>query len=233
MPYWEKHYRIKGFLHFRTDIGDGVRSAILFHHCHGNCLQTCLPFPSLAEHGYGEDTEEKTSYTVEELKAYLTEEKLWHSSGPLGINFMGAEPLRELSLCYELARHVKTMGMHLQVETCGHISADALERMRPLTDLFVFRLFSPIPRLHRPFRGFSYEIVRNRMYFLDQKRYPYRIQIPVVAGLNHHAAGAFATVIKELRCCKSVILDFRHSGMKEAEITEYRNAFKKHGIPLY
>lgn len=233
MLQWEKHYRIHGFLHFRTDIGDGVRSAIMFRHCQGDCRRACLPFPAIPEHAFGEDTTEKLSYTKDELKAYLTEEKLWHSSRPLGINFMGAEPLRELSLCYDLACHVKKLGMHLQVETCGHVTEDALVRMRPVTDLFLFRLLSPIPRLHRPFRDYSYERVWRRMHFLDQNNYPYRIQIPVLQGLNHHAAGAFAAVIRELKNCKSVVLDFRHSGMNTEEIALYRTAFKKHGIPLY
>ncbi|MBQ4036673.1 MAG: hypothetical protein IJC84_00940 [Clostridia bacterium] len=233
MLYWNKHYRIQGFLHFRTDIGDGVRSAILFRHCQGDCHCACLPYPFIPEHAYGEDAAEKLSYTVAELKAYLTEEKLWYSSGPLGINFMGAEPMREADLCYDLARHVKKLGMHLQVETCGHVSEDVFKRMRPVTDLFLLRLLSPIPHLHRPFRDYSYEQVWSRLCFLDQSDYPNRIQIPVIQGLNHHAAGAFATVIMEMKNFKSVVLDFRRSGMSDEEIAQYRAVFKNYGIPLY
>ena len=67
--------KIQGFLHYRTDLGDGVRTGVVFSGCTEDCAEICSPYRFLEEHGFCEDTAEKKEYTAEELLSYLLEEK--------------------------------------------------------------------------------------------------------------------------------------------------------------
>ena len=43
--------KISGFLHYRTDLGDGVRTGVVFSFCRENCSKICLPYDFLQTFG--------------------------------------------------------------------------------------------------------------------------------------------------------------------------------------
>ena len=102
---------IDSFLHYRTDIGDGVRTGICFHNCQAKCSEFCLPKNALPEHDFFGDSLEKQWYSVRELLSYLEEEKKLMPSQPLGITLMGQEPLRDYWFCNDLSIGISDLGM--------------------------------------------------------------------------------------------------------------------------
>ena len=85
--------RIQGFLHYRTDLGDGVRTGVVFSDCSEPCEHICCSYHFLPEHEFCEDTLEQKRYTAEELILYLLEEKTMYYAAKLGVTFW------EESLC--------------------------------------------------------------------------------------------------------------------------------------
>ncbi len=225
--------RILGFLHFRTDLGDGTRSGVYFDSCSGNCHRSCTPSVFLKEHQFCGDTPERNEYTEDELIAYLLEEKKWCYTKKLGISFLGKEPLADPLFCYHVGEGIKRAGMDLQIWTCATCDQTAFDQVRSVTDLFVVNFFTPVPGLHRPFCGFSYNAVLERIYYLDRKAFPYRVRIPILPGINHSSPTALIAFLNSLKNMKSVILDFSHSGFSSEEIKNFRNRFLEKGIILY
>jgi len=226
--------KIKGFLHFRTDLGDGIRTGIVFDSCRGSCDGFCSPFRLIREHPFAEDSLEKDCYSPQELIEYLKEEKMWCFSKPLGITFLGKEPMAHTSFCREVSRGIKELGMSLQVYTCGLCPFYAYDTMYENVDLFIFNFFTVHPKLFRTYhRGYSLDDVMEKVYYLDRKRLPYRLRIPVVSKLNDTYPSVLADFCLGLKNVKSVILDFSLSGFSDEQIRQYRRSFLEKGVILY
>ena len=225
--------QILGFAHFRTDIGDGMRSGVYFNSCHGTCFKTCVPFSFLPEHPFAEDTEEKHFFTESELIEYLREEKTWCYTRPLGISFLGREPLADPFFVRRVGEGVKALGMNLHVWTCATCSPTSFDMMYGVADLFVVNLFSPIKGRHCPFNGFSFQQVVDNLFYLDRKQFPYRIRIPVLKGVNDDCPGALAGFLASFPHMKSLILDFSFVSFTEEEKKAYRSPFLRQDIVLY
>ncbi len=225
--------RILGFLHYTTELGDGTRSAVVMDSCPGNCSRLCAPYRFVKEHSFGGDLMEKSLYSAEELVAYLKEEKLLCYTKTLGITILGKEPLSAPLFCRDVALGVRELGMNLHLHTCLHCDQTALDLLYGLVDLFCINFFTPVPGRHHPFKGYSYDRVRENLSYLDRKGFPYRLRIFVVKGINDDSAVALLQLVKQLNKMKSLILDFTHSGLSEEEQHRYRAAFLSEGIILY
>ncbi len=225
--------RILGFLHYTTELGDGMRSAVVMDSCLGNCSHLCAPYRFVKEHSFGEDLLEKNQYSAKELVSYLKEEKLLCYTKPLGITILGKEPLADPLYCREVALGIRGLGMNLHLHTCLHCDQTAFDLLYGLVDLFCINFFTPIPGRHRPFKGYSYDRVRENLSYLDRKGFPYRLRVFVVKGVNDDSAVAIMQFVKALISMKSLILDFTHSGLNEEEKRRYRSVFLSEGIILY
>ena len=126
--------KISGFLHYRTDLGDGVRTGVVFSSCRENCSKICLPYDFLPEHNFAQDTQEKNLYSEDEMIAYLLEEKTLCYTKKLGISFLGAEPLSDPFFCKSVAKTLREEGMDLQIHTCGMCSLASYDFMDYPTD---------------------------------------------------------------------------------------------------
>lgn len=221
------------FLHFRTDLGDGLRTGVFFHTCAHSCTRFCLPNRFIREHAFGSDPLEAMFYNEEELIRYLKEEKVWCYTKKLGISFMGCEPLADPRFCYRVACGVKESGMDLQIHTCAAVSETGFDMLYGVADLFIINLFSAVDFGNKPFPEYSSRGVMERIWYLDERGFPYRLRIPVLRGINEKQSIVLSDFVSKLKCLKSVILDFSLSDLTEEEKAEYRYPFQKRDVILY
>ncbi len=229
----ERKKFIYGFAHYRTDIGDGVRTAVYFGNCLGACHEVCMKFKRIKEHDFVDDTKEKYMYSASELVEYLREEKALFPSKQLGISFLGMEPLSDYDFCERVAFGIKKLGMTLQIATCGFCDPFDYSAISGLCQLFYFRMFSPIPGICPPVPGYSFDRVWDNLIHLERRKISYRLYIPVIQGLNTNTAEGFSAVASSMRSMKSVVLDFTRSGFSEEEKAEFKNHFYRRNVVLY
>ena len=225
--------RIRGFLHYRTDLGDGVRTGVVFSDCSEECGAVCETFRFLPEHDFSEDTLEKSEYTSSELIAYLLEEKTMYYAKPIGITFLGKEPLRDPFFCREVALGLKQVGIGLQIYTCGMCSMTSFECLDGLVETYVLRVFlssffsSENSVFHRG------EQVRRAIDYLERRGTPYRICLPISSSCTVESAEAFSDYLLTLSGVKSVILDFSVQPLASDLKDALKSVFLKKRIPLY
>ncbi len=225
--------RIKGFLHYRNDLGDGTRSAVVFSSCQGECPGLCASFVPLKRHDYFSDTPEKTEYTAEEMIAYLKEEKVLCYTKSLGISFLGKEPMNHPEFCRKVALGLRDLGMNLQITTCASYPSYYLDMMFGLVDPFVVNFFTLAGHLYSPYPEYDHSLVRENLHYLDRHSFSYRVRIPVINGVNTTQGAALAEYLSNFENCKGVLLDFDHSGLGDKAVLSYRKAFLERGIILY
>lgn len=229
----ERKRFIYGFAHYRTDIGDGVRTGIYFGDCPGGCNEACMNFKRIKEHNFVDDTKEKYLYSADELVEYLREEKMLFSSKTLGISFLGREPLSDIDFCLKTALGIRKLNMTLQIATCGSCDPYYYSAIKDWCELLYFRMFAPIPGIRPPVPGYSFERVWDNLLFLERKKIPYRLLIPVIRGMNTNTAEGFSAVASSMRSMKSVVLDFSYSGFSETEIYKFKKEFYRRNLTLY
>ena len=222
---------IAGFLHYRTDLGDGVRTGVVFSFCREQCGRFCKNFQFLSEHSFSLDTQEKSRYSEEEMISYLREEKTLCYTQKLGITFLGAEPLQDPFFCKNVAKALKEMDMNFNIYTCGMCSLSAYDVMDDLVDLYVLRFLSPVPDPNGNYPDPKFPL--GALSHFEKRGYPYRVLIPVTAGVNTQHAKEFAQLLSNKEKLKSVILDFSLSALSPEEISDYKNAFLKEQIVIY
>ena len=224
--------KIQGFLHYRTDLGDGVRTGVVFGECTETCLKHCDSYRFIPEHDFAEDTLELTEYTPEELVEYLREEKVMYYARKVGVTFLGKEPLRDPFFCEEVAKGLFEAGVSLQVITCGMCSMTAFERLVGLVEMYILRVFPPFAPVDGAVFARANQ-ARQVIAFLEAHKTPYRLLIPITTTVSKSDTEAFADYLLSLQMLKSVMLDFSESDLSEEERLAIKSIFLKRKIPLY
>ena len=225
--------KIEGFLHYRTDLGDGVRTGVVFSDCSEECSAVCSSYRFIDEHVFAEDTPEQSEYSAEELVRYLLEEKTMYYSKKIGVTFLGKEPLRDPFFCREVACGLKKAEIGLQVYTCGMCSMTAFEQLDGLVELYVLRIFLPFDEKVRDAVFDRNKHLRQVLAFFEKTHTLYRILLilPDECSVSH--VDSFAEFALSLHRLKSVILNFSESERFDSERQEMKNCFIKRKIPLY
>lgn len=221
--------KIQGFLHYRNDLGDGVRTGVVFSDCSEACDKICSSFSFLPEHDFCDDTPEKREYTSKELANYLKEEKVMYYAKELGVSFLGREPLRDPFFCAEVARELKEAGIRLQIHTCGMCSSVAFEYLDGLVDQYLLRVFLP-QNLGSESQGAR---IRQVIAFLEEHKTPYRIQLFLSKASSCKEVESFAEEALRYRFLKSILLSFSDSEFSREDQSTFRQIFLQRKIPLY
>ena len=229
----EVEQRILGFCHYRTDLGDGTRTGVVFAGCHGNCHNICTPKFLPLTRPFAEDTPERDCYTVTELTQYLREEKVLCYTKRLGVTLMGREPLIASQFCLELARRLQKEEMDINVWTCGAVSTQVYRDMKKYCSLFVYRYLTPFSEKIDPCPLYPRSYALEMLSFLDEENFPYRVLVPVVKGMNEKDSAPIAQALSSLKHVKSVVLDFSASDLSAEEQLQYRKDFLNHRLILY
>ncbi|MBR2635188.1 MAG: radical SAM protein [Clostridia bacterium] len=227
---------IQGFYHYRTDLGEGTRTGVVFAACRGTCTASCTPFPLLpsVRESLWEENEEKNSYSAHDLASYLLDEQRWCATQKLGITFLGREPLRHDRFCLEVGRILKEKKMSLQIWTCGDVERHVAVSVGEVCDLFVVNFHTPDQEVLKKLCPFySLFGVESTLREMCRKEIPFRIRIPVIAGINSEIPDRLAEFCAEYSSVKSIMLDFSRSLLDEEMQREYRNRFLERGLMLY
>ena len=155
----------------------------------GQCTKACF---SDALTLYGKET------TVEELLPVLLEDREFFENSGGGVTLSGGECLVQADFCRELLRSLKKEGIHTAVDTCGFVSREALDKVIPYTDVFLYDLKAFDEDVHIRCTGFSNSIILENLKYLDSLGKAAEIRIPFVPGWNDDQAEKLAAFLSTL-----------------------------------
>ena len=155
----------------------------------GQCTKACF---SDALTLYGKET------TVEELLPVLLEDREFFENSGGGVTLSGGECLVQADFCRELLRSLKKEGIHTAVDTCGFVSREALDKVIPYTDVFLYDLKAFDEDVHIRCTGFSNSIILENLKYLDSLGKAAEFRIPFVPGWNDDQAEKLAAFLSTL-----------------------------------
>lgn len=156
----------------------------------GKCADVCLG-EALTFYG--------SEMTAEEALQILLEDKMFYESSNGGITLSGGECLMQADFCAELLRMCKENGLHTAVDTCGFVSKQALDKVIPYTDVFLYDMKALDEDVHIRCTGQSNTIILENLIYLDQQGCRIEIRIPYVPDYNADQMEKIRNFLSELK----------------------------------
>lgn len=161
----------------------------------GKCEKACLN-EALKLYGY--------EMSVDELMPLLLEDRDFYENSGGGVTLSGGECLMQADFCRELLKKLKENGIHTAVDTCGFVSKDALDKVIPYTDIFLYDIKAYDEDVHIKCTGQSNKIILENLRYIDSCGKKTEIRIPYVPVCNDNQIEKIAQFLSELKNCMKV-----------------------------
>ena len=216
---------------FAVHDGDGIRTTVFFKGCPLRCVwchnpeglshrrqeafypRKCVGCGACKREGFSAEAclgEARVVYgkdvTMEELLPLLLEDKEFFDNSNGGVTLSGGECLAQADFCAELLRELKKSGVRTAVDTCGFVAKEALDKVLPHTDVFLYDLKAYDEEVHIRCTGQSNEIILKNLIYLDSLGKETEIRIPYVPGFNDGQTEKIARFLKPLRHIRKIRL---------------------------
>ena len=156
----------------------------------GKCVDVCL---GGALTFYGKEM------TVDELLPKLLEDKEFYTMSNGGVTLSGGECLIQADFCAELLKELKKNGIHTAVDTCGFVSEEAIDKVMPYTDIFLYDIKAFDEDVHIRCTGQSNKIILKNLEYIDGCGKKVEIRIPYVPGFNDSQISKIAEFLSGLK----------------------------------
>lgn len=181
---------------FAVHDGPGIRTTLFLKGCPLRCWwchnpesQSPEPFTMTVERKLnGKSIPAPRTYgeraKVDDLMEILLKDQPYYEESEGGVTFSGGEPLMQPEGLLELLIRSKEHGLHTTIDTCGFAPRSVVERILPLTDLFLYDLKNMDPELHRKTTGVDNKLIISNADYLLENGARLIFRIPVVPGIN-------------------------------------------------
>ncbi len=156
----------------------------------GQCEEVCL---GNALKLYGKE------FTVSELMPLLLEDRDFYDHSGGGVTLSGGECLAQADFCSELLKELKKEAVSTAVDTCGFVAREALDKVMPYTDVFLYDIKAIDEDVHIKCTGQPNTVILENLKYLDRKNCKIEIRIPYVPGWNDNQIGKIADFLSKLK----------------------------------
>lgn len=201
--------------------------------CESVCLEEALKI-------YGKEM------TADDLLSVLLEDKDFYASSGGGVTLSGGECLMHPEFCCELLKKLKENGIHTAVDTCGFVSKEAISKVIPYTDIFLYDIKAIDEDVHIMCTGHKNKPILENLKYIDSCGKNIEIRIPYVPHYNDNQIEKIAVFLSEIKNITKIRLLPYHNyaGSKynsldmvnalpqdlpdKDELREAKDLFKKH-----
>ncbi|OGV49659.1 MAG: hypothetical protein A2017_07325 [Lentisphaerae bacterium GWF2_44_16] len=130
--------------------------------------------------------------TVAEALGLAVEDRDFYGTDG-GVTLSGGEPLAQAEFCYELLKTLKQNGINTAVDTCGCVAWNIMQKIIPVTDIFLFDFKHADTNEHRRLTGQPNELIIANLQRLSECGARIEIRIPLIPGCNDSGENLHAT----------------------------------------
>lgn len=122
--------------------------------------------------------------SVNQALAMAEEDRSFYDESGGGVTLSGGEPLFQPEFTFAFLYALKNAAIHTALDTSCFTSHKNLEKILPVTDLFLVDFKHPDSEKHRKFTGQPNERIKENLLFLSQAGAKIEIRIPLVPSCN-------------------------------------------------
>ena len=142
--------------------------------------------------------------TLQEVFDAVLEDREFYEASGGGVTLSGGECLIHADFCRELLMALKKEGIHTAVDTSGFASKEALNKVIPYTDIFLYDIKAIDEEIHKKCTGHSNKMILENIRYLDQKGKAIEVRIPYVPGYNDREIDKITDFLKGIENLKKV-----------------------------
>lgn len=125
------------------------------------------------------------TFEIQELVTELLKDQVFYETSHGGTTLSGGEVLaRNLDYVENLMKRLKARGVRINVDTCGAVPYQSLERVLVHTDVFLYDIKFMDSEKHRLYTGTGNEEILENLVKLSDAGAGIWIRIPVIGGVN-------------------------------------------------
>lgn len=122
--------------------------------------------------------------SVPDLVAEIEKDRVFFEQSGGGVTFTGGEVLCQAEAAEALAIACKARGLHVAVDTCGHVPFENMARVLNCADLFLYDLKHLDPVMHEEYTGQDNRLVLDNLRRLNATGAAIFLRIPLIEGFN-------------------------------------------------
>jgi len=171
----------------------------------GDCVEQC---PNEALRMVGEET------SVDEVMKEVLKDNAYYRRSGGGVTLSGGEPLSQADFAEALLRACHQHNIHTAIETCGAVPRKSLEKVLPMTDLFLYDIKHMDDCQHTHLTGFSNREILSNLRWLSAQGKEIILRVPFVPGLNSDGATllSIANLAGDLNISEVHLMPFHQMG---------------------
>ncbi|MGC9471329.1 MAG: glycyl-radical enzyme activating protein [Bacteroidales bacterium] len=217
---------------FAVHDGPGIRTTVFFKGCPLRCawchnpesyrkqVEKTVNTRKLDGRIYREEEKVGEWMTVEQVMERIRKDAVFMNESEGGVTFSGGEPLMQPGFLEELARACVGEGFHTCLDTSGYAGNDALQRVFPYIDLFLYDIKSLDNERHRRYTGKSQRLILENFWWLVKMRANIRLRVPLIPGVNDRE--------EDLKALEALLTE-AGSAVQGVDLLPYHNlAARKH-----
>ncbi len=156
----------------------------------GKCEKACF---NGALNLYGKEM------TIDELMPILLEDRDFYENSGGGVTLSGGECLCHADFCVELLKRLQNEKIHTAVDTCGFVPRDAIDKVLPYTDIFLYDIKAFDEYVHIKCTGQSNRLILENLKYIDCCGKKTEVRIPFVPEYNSDQIYKIAEFLKGLK----------------------------------
>ena len=122
--------------------------------------------------------------SAEEIANLVARDKVFYQHSNGGITLSGGDPLWQPEFAGEILRLCRENQIHTAIQTCGYGTQEQIDHMIPFLDLAIIDLKHSDSFAHQELTGEGNEIILENIKYIDSKKIPIVIQIPLIPDVN-------------------------------------------------
>jgi len=130
--------------------------------------------------------------TVDEVYERVIKDRPFFQNGG-GITISGGEAMAQFEFTYNLAKKLKSDGIHICLDTTGFAATEHYEKILPYVDLFLYDIKHMDSAMHKKLAGVPNEPILKNATFLSEHNGALQIRVPVIPKLNDKESNLKAT----------------------------------------
>ena len=202
---------ISGIKRMEIHDGDGLRTTVFFKGCPLRCIwchnPESLSFEKqvaffknkcvscgICENKRNEKTAESCpvnaievygrEYELDELVEILLQDEAFFKNSGGGVTLSGGECLAQPDFAVALSKKLYDRGISVYIDTCGHVKPEALKKIIPYTDKFLYDIKAIDAMVHKKCTGKDNHLILDNLKLLCDEGCKIEIRYPLVKGYN-------------------------------------------------
>ena len=132
--------------------------------------------PAMESYGY--------EISADEIIADVMKDEAFYKNSGGGITLSGGEPLAQPEFCIEVLKKAKEQGLHICMESCGHVNREILARSAEYVDLYLFDYKETDAEKHRAYTGVDNSLILENLRYLDSVGKQIILRCPIIPDFN-------------------------------------------------